>query len=184
MRRWIALVLLFALCLVPSSNAAAEEEEAPPFTEFTLDCARELIAYYGWEGEASRLPRLGIRFWHPSAMQKQELPQAMGDEGYEAVYLASNCMLSVLRQDYGIDLEEYRAVVEDSGYGNIRRETVNGQTFLLYDEPREDDSFCRVAATEEGETILEFVFIWEDEALEPLMDLIIATICREETPAA
>lgn len=191
MRKMLAWVLVLALCLsfVPGFAAAEQEqtegeEEAPVLAEFTLENARKLIGYYGWEGVTGSVGKTGIRFWRPSAMQRAELSQKMIDAGYIDAFYASNCTLSVILQDYEIDLKEYQDIVESSGYGNVRAESVNGREFVIYDEPQKDGSFCRVAGTQQSEgQILEFVFHYTDEYSEGVdifLNVVIATIREQE----
>lgn len=192
MRKTLVCMLVLALCLsfVPGSAAAEQgqtegEEEALVLAEFTLENARELIGYYGWEGVTGSVAKTGIRFWRPAALQRVELSQKMIDAGYIDAFYASNCTLSVILQNYEIDLKEYQDIVESSGYGNVRVESVNGRDFVIYDEPQKDGSFCRVAGTQQSEgQILEFVFHYADEYSKDvgiLLDTVIATIREEES---
>ncbi len=189
MRKWLAWVLVLALCLSVAPGAfAAEQEEAPVLSEYTWDNAMKLIGYYGLEGVTGSVPQVGLKFWRLSALQRVELTQEMTDAGYLAAYTASDCTLSVILQDYdGIDLEEYQTVIEDSGYKNVQAEPVNGRDFVIYDEPQRDGSLCRVAATQEPEDqILEFVFYYKgenEENVNILLNIIIASI-QSQTAAA
>lgn len=189
MRKWLAWVLALALCLSVAPGAlAAEQEEAPVLSEYTWENAMKLIGYYGLEGVTGSVAQVGLKFWRLSALQRVELTQKMTDAGYLAAYMADDCTLSVILQDYdGIDLKEYQAIIEDSGYKNVQAEPVNGRDFVIYDEPQKDGSLCRVAATQEPENrILEFVFHYmgeNEENVNILLNIIIASI-QSQTAAA
>lgn len=186
MRRFFAIAVVAAvfLSLLPGALAKGTdtEEEAPTLASFTLEDARTLISYYGWEGVDGAIAQAGIRFWRPAAMERLDLTQLSNTNGCIAAFAAPDCTLMVTPVDYGIDFKEYQQAVQDSGFDNIRFETVNGVDFVLYDEPQKDGSFCRVAATQAPEQkILEYVFFFQDEAWDLLIDTVIATVRPAET---
>ena len=179
----IVLALLLLMAFAPGVLAAEEEVEAPALSEFTLENAWELISYYGWEGVTGSIAQVSLQFWRPATLQKVDLAQKMSDAGYLAGYLAADSSFYVILQDYGIDLEEYQGIIEESGFENIRAVSVNGRAFVIYDEPQENGTFCRVAATQETDgKILEFVFYYESDDAENvedvgiLFDVVIATV--------
>lgn len=181
MKKWLAALFALVLCL-SLFPAASGEETTPVITEFTLDNAKELIYEYEWEGVSGSIAQVGLRLWRVSSMERMELTEEMEESGYLAVFYSEDMRLIVLLQDYGLNLTDYQAAVEESGYENIRQETVNGREFLIYDEKRTEDSYCRVAATEETDgQILEFVFFYQDEELDTLADVIVATIREDDS---
>lgn len=184
MRRLFAVLLALALCftLFPIVPRAEEPTEEPlTLEDFTLESAKRMIAENKWEGMTGSVDGVGVKLWRENAMMRMDLTQKMKDAGYLAVFYAADLQLVVMLQDYGMDMAEYTAVVEENGYENIRQETVNGREFLLYDESRDEENFCRVAATEEGDgQMLEFVFFYLSEDLDTLVDVIIATVRSEE----
>lgn len=184
MKKMLAWLLAFVLCLPLSSGALAakQDEEAPTLGEFTFESAFQVIAYYGWEGITGSVSEVGVRFWRSKALQRVELTQEMIDAGYLAVFASTDCTLSVMLQDYGVDLEEYRGIVEDSGYKNIREVSVNGRDFVIYDEPQKNGAFCRVAATQEPEgRVLEFVFYYTGSSPDYAATLFDTTFATIET---
>lgn len=188
MKKMLTWLLVLALCLPLSTGALAakQDEEAPSLDEFTFENAFRIIAYYGWEGITGSVSEVGVRFWRSKALQRVELTQEMIDASYLAAFASADCTLSVMLQDYGVDLEEYRGIIEDSGYENIRDESINGRDFVIYDEPQKNGALCRVAAAQEPEgRVLEFVFYYTGSSFDyvaTLFDTTFATIgTLEET---
>lgn len=178
MRGWFAWMLAFALCLSSFSVAFADD---PVLEEYTNEAAWEIIYDYNLEGYSETLKEVGLRFWFVNYLEKISLTEEMEASGYLGFYACDNLRLVVLRQDYGMDLEQYHAEVIEAGYKEVELADVNGREFVLYNEPMRDGSFCRVAAAElpDGE-ILEFVFYADDASRAIYFDLTVATICPLE----
>lgn len=184
MRKLLAGLLTLALCLTLLSTVPRAEEPTEAeltLEDFTLESARRMIAENKWEGMTGSVDGAGVKLWRENSLARMDLTQEMEDAGYLAVFYSSNLQLVVMLQDYGMDFAEYKNAVEESGYENVRQETVNGREFLLYDESREEESFCRVAAAEEDDgQMLEFIFFYTSADMDTLVDVIIATIRNEE----
>lgn len=185
MKKLLAGLLVLALCLTLLPAAWAEETEAEDMTleDFTLESAKRMIAAYGWEGVTGSVKQVGAKLWREASMTRMDLTEEMEESGYLAIFYSEEIQLAVMLQDYGMDLAEYKAAVEDSKYKNIREETVNGREFLLYDESRKKENYCRVAATEEDGQMLEFIFFYDDKSYDTLADVTIATIRWEKAEA-
>lgn len=182
MRRVILHLVIFLMCisLLPIAHATGSTERTT-IEEYTWGNALDVISHYGLEGYTYSVKDGSISFWLYKALSKGELSSRREDAGYLAIYGCSDCILSIIRQEYDATLDEYLEAVLASGYDNALIQPVNGRDFVVYDEPMADDTLCRVAATAESSgAILEFVFIYKDDGLDTLIDTMIASIrCAE-----
>lgn len=176
MKKVLALVLTLVLCLPLAPAAFSAEEEKMELADYTYESAKEVIAAAGWEGISCTVAER--KFWLPVEMKRMELTEEAKEAGYLACYLSANFMLSVACLDYdGISLEDYLNIVTENGVRDPHMEEVNGVDTVIYDEPQEDGTLCRIAAmTEPDGRFLEFVFRTNSEDLDFLIHVCIATI--------
>lgn len=194
MKRFAALILALALCLSLIPAALASEPDSKPYSEpeeltelkelkdYTYESAWEVITTNMWEGVSCSVNEAKLKFWLPAGVVRMELTEKAKAAGYLISYGAPDLLLIVSYMDYdGISLEEYLEIVTDSGYENARMEEVNGIDTVIYDEPQEDGTLCRVAASvAENGRFLEFVYRTNDSRLDFAINVSIATIRPRE----
>lgn len=193
MKKLTALLMVFVLCvsLLPAAFAqgtvAIEEEteegtdeledEAVELAGYTLDDAKYVIRACDLEGKTSKIKQIAMQFWIPNELNRMDVPQKAIDNGYLAFYEGPGFVVTVALQNYGLSMDDYISAVEENRVENLHLEDVNEREFVIYDELQKDGSFCRVAATSwDEETMLEFVFQAQDDNVDFLTSVVIATI--------
>lgn len=179
MKRLLSALLVLVLCVavLPAPSYAYKAT----VTDFTWETAKALISENGWEGVTGVIKEVGIRFWREGTMMSVEITEDLEKKGYLGMYVSEDVQLAVILQDYGMDMDDYKAAIEDSGYKNIREESVNGREFIIYDESRKKQNYRRIAATEEDGQILEFVYFYDTKSFDAITEVMIATIRDMET---
>ena len=144
MKKIVSFILAAAMLMLCAVSAFA--------TEINWDDLKDQAAETIAKGDFVEFDEIAIKMWMPTVLAATELTDDDRDQGYIGYFMSEDesCAISVMYVDMdGMELEEYKAHLEEVGATDIEDVVVNGLPAVSY-MLKETDTACISFVTEPG----------------------------------
>ena len=170
MKKIASFILAVTMLVVCAASAFATEVNWDKFQEE----AAETVA----KGDFVSFDEISVKMWVPTVLTAVELSEEEQEEGYIAYFMTEDesAAISVMYVDVdGMELEEYKAELEEVGATDIEDVVVNGLPAVTY-TLEEDDTACIAFTTEAGYILEVAAAPVSDEGFAASITMVMASI--------
>ncbi len=170
MKKIASFVLAAAMLVLCAASAFATEVNWDTFEEQ----AAETVA----KGEFVTFDEISVKMWVPSILPAVELTDEDQEQGYIAYFMTEDeaAAISVMYVDVdGMELEEYKAKLEEAGATDIEDVVINGLPAVSY-TLEESDTACVAFTTEAGYILEVAAAPVSDENFAGVITMVMASI--------
>ena len=170
MKKIVSFILAAAMLVLCAVSACA--------TEINWDDLKDQAAETIAKGEFVEFDEISIKMWMPSVLAATELTDDDRDQGYIGYFMSEDesCAISVMYVDMdGMELEEYKAQLEEVGATDIEDVVVNGLPAVSY-MLKETDTACISFVTEAGYILEVAGSPISDEGFAAIVTMVMASI--------